>query len=504
MTMLVPDPIRWWGVTTPHRSAITFDGRDTLTYGELDTWTDRVAERLVELGLRPGDRLGIVGPNSLEWCAAAIGGLKVGATLACFQHRLVSDELAVLIEDSEPTIVAAGPEHVAVVDQISGRAVDFSVLPLDELTALRGQAGERFERAEVDPDDPAVIVFTSGTTSKPKGVIFTHRTVFGFVAEHALMEPAFTQEARMIFVLSLGGAPGVLWALLHMTIHGAHLFLETGFDPETALTRIVDERIEIMMGVPVLFDQITRVPAFTDADVSSLVATFVGGARVEVPLLEKWTAKGVLLRQIYGMTELGGISTANSREKALDKPQCVGIGSVFTQHRVVRDDGTDCDPEELGEIIVRGPSVTPGYWRNPEASAEALRDGWFHSGDIGTFDSDGDLRMVDRLKDMIITGGFNVAPAEVEAVVAEVPGVLENAVVAADDPKWGEAVAVIVRTDGSVSAEQIVAHCQEHLSGYKVPKQVVFADEALPRMPSGKLAKRVLRDQFAPQLTPDR
>jgi fatty-acyl-CoA synthase len=168
----------------------------------------------------------------------------------------------------------------------------------------------------------------------------------------------------------------------------------------------------------------------------------------------------------------------------------------------VRDDGTDCDPEELGEIIVRGPSVTPGYWRNPAATAEALRDGWFHSGDIGTFDADGDLRMVDRMKDMIITGGFNVAPAEVEAVVAAVPGVLENAVVPADDPKWGEAVAVIVLTDGSVSAEEIIAHCKEHLSGYKVPKHVVFADEALPRMPSGKLAKRVVRDQFADQLTP--
>lgn len=500
MTMLAPDPIRWWGTTTPDRAAITFDGRDVLTYGDLDAWTDRVAERLVELGLRPGDRLGIVGPNSLEWCAVAIGGLKAGATLACFQHRLVADELAVLIADAEPTVVAAGPEHVPIVEQITG-ALELVIVDLDELTALRHQSGGRFARIEVDPDDPAVIVFTSGTTSKPKGVIFTHRTIFGFVAEHALMESAFTQEARMIFVLSLGGAPGVLWALLHMTIHGAHLFLETGLDPATALTRIVDERIQIMMGVPVLFENITQVPGFADADVSSLVATFVGGARVEVPLLEKWTAKGVLLRQIYGMTELGGISTANSRAKALVKPESVGIGSMFTQHRVVRDDGTDCDPEELGEIIVRGPSVTPGYWRNPTATAEAIRDGWFHSGDIGTFDREGDLRMVDRMKDMIITGGFNVAPAEVEAVVAAVPGVLENAVVPAEDAKWGEAVAVIVRTDGSVSEEQILAHCKERLSGYKVPKHVVFVDEELPRMPSGKLAKRIVREQFASQLT---
>ena len=277
----------------------------------------------------------------------------------------------------------------------------------------------------------------------------------------------------MLFVLSLAGCPGILWAVIHMLTHGGTLFMETGFDPPVAFKRLVDERIQVFMGVPVLFEQLATLPDFATADLSTLDAVTVGGARVPAPTLEAWLQRGITVRQIYGMTELGGTSIANSREQALLRPESVGRNSIFTHHRVVRPDGTDCDAGEPGEIIARGPAVTPGYWRNEEATRQALRDGWFHSGDIGVFDDEGYLRMVDRMKDIIITGGYNIAPSEIEQVVYQVPGVEEAAVIPVDDEKFGETVAVVIKPSGELDPKAVVAHCSEHLAGYKVPRYVV-------------------------------
>ena len=213
-----------------------------------------------------------------------------------------------------------------------------------------------------------------------------------------------------------------------------------------------------------------------------------------MPVIRSWLDKGVLLRQAYGMTELGGISSLNPPEQAVERPESVGRGTVFTRHRVVRPDGTDCDPEEPGEIIVSGPGVTPGYWRNDAAYAEAMRDGWFHSGDIGIKDADGYIRVVDRLKDIIITGGYNVAPSEIEAVISELPQVIEVCVVSAADAKFGEAPAAVIYAQDAMTAEQVTAHCRERLAGYKVPRHVIVETQPLERMASGKIARRTIRD----------
>jgi fatty-acyl-CoA synthase len=272
--------------------------------------------------------------------------------------------------------------------------------------------------------------------------------------------------------------------------------LETGFDPKSALQRLSQERIQIVMGVPVLYEQMAALPDFEDADFSSLELVTVGGARVSVEVLEAWLTKGVTIQQIYGMTELGGTSTSNRKRDAVTHPEAVGRGSIFTKHRVVRPDGTDCEPGEQGEIIVRGPSVTPGYWRNEEATKEALVDGWFHSGDIGVFGEDGLLRMVDRLKDMIISGAYNIAPSEIEAVISNLPAVEEVAVIPVADAKFGETSAAVIYKASSLTAEEVVAHCNSHLAPYKVPRYVVFEPDPLPRMASGKLAKRELRSKY--------
>ncbi|NKQ56753.1 long-chain fatty acid--CoA ligase [Amycolatopsis sp. K13G38] len=498
MTVLVTDGLRHWAREAPDRPAIVFDGDDVVTYRALDRWTDAAAGFLAACGLGAGERIGIIGANSLEWCVAAIGALKLGAAVVPYNNRFTPAELRYLVDDSEPRLVLTDEAHR---DRMSS-ALTGSPLELGglgEFTALR-DLEEAVLRPSSTWDDPAVIVYTSGTTSKPKGVIFSHRSMFNFIADFALAEPALRPEARMIYLLSMSGAPGLPWHVLHPLTRGASLFYERGFDAPTALRRVTQERIQILCGVPVLFEQMAALPEFAQADLSSLELVTIAGARAPVPTIKAWLAKGVPLRQAYGMTELGGISTLNPPEQALTRPESIGRGTVLTRHRVVRPDGSDCDPGEPGEIIVSGPGMTPGYWRNDKATAEALREGWFHSGDVGIKDDEGYIRVVDRLKDIIITGGYNVAPSEIEAVVDEVPGVLEVCVISADDPKFGETPAAIVHSDGSVTAEQIQAHCRARLAGYKVPRHVVLQDAPLERMASGKIARRRIRDAH-PELT---
>lgn len=501
MTELVTDGLVYWAREAPKRPAIVYDGDDVVDYRTLDGWTDAAAHHLAERGLRPGDRIGVIGNNSLEWCAAAIGALKLGAIAVPYNNRFTPDELRYLVEDSAPRLVLTDTEHQErMAAALPGTDVPWH--PLTDVTALRGADADPVPRPAAERDDPAIVVYTSGTSSRPKGVIFSHRSMFNLISEFALAEPVMRPGARIIYLLSMAGAPGLPWHILHPLTHGMTIFYERGFDAPTALRRIRDERIQVLSGVPVLYEQMAAQPEFADADLSSLELATVAGARCSASMLNAWLEKGVTVRQAYGMTEMGGLSTLNPVEQALTRPESVGRGTVFTRHRVVRPDGTDCDAEEPGEIIISGPGMTPGYWHNEQATADAIRDGWFHSGDVGIKDADGYIRVVDRLKDLIITGGFNVAPSEIENVISEMPGVAEVCVISVHDPKFGETPAAIVYGEG-LSADAVTAHCRTRLAGYKVPRHVVLRDAPLERMASGKIARRVIRDAYAPLVAPD-
>ena len=415
-----------------------------------------------------------------------------------FNNRFTPDELRYLVDDSGPAMVLADDANRDRMAAALARppAADSAVAlrPLGAFAGLRHERAAPVPRPAAGPDDVTQIVYTSGTSSRPKGVLFTHRSTFNLIADFAFAEPALRPGARIIYVLSMSGAPGLLWHILHPLTRGLSIFYERGFEPARTLRRLAEEKIQIMAGVPVLFEQMAKLPAFADADLSALELVTIAGARAPVPVIRAWLDKGVLLRQAYGMTELGGISTLNPAEQAVDRPESVGRGTVFTRHRVVRPDGTDCDPEEPGEIIVSGPGVTPGYWRNEAAYAEAMREGWFHSGDVGVKDADGFIRVVDRLKDIIITGGYNVAPSEIEAVISELPAVVEVCVVSAADAKFGEAPAAVIYAREAITAEEVTAHCRERLAGYKVPRHVILENQPLERMASGKIARRKIRD----------
>jgi fatty-acyl-CoA synthase len=498
MTELVTDGLSYWARQAPGRPAIVFDGTDLVDYQGLDRWTNAAARCHLEAGLRAGDRIGIIGDNSLEWVVAAIGALKLGAIVVPFNNRFTPDELRYLVDDSEPRMVLADEANrdrmAAALARPPAAGEAVALRPLGTFTGLRHEQAALVSRPAAGPDDVTQIVYTSGTSSRPKGVLFTHRSTFNLIADFAFAEPALRPGARIIYVLSMSGAPGLLWHILHPLTRGLSIFYERGFEPARTLRRLAEAKIQIMAGVPVLFEQMAKLPDFAAADLSSLELVTIAGARAPVPVIRAWLDKGVLLRQAYGMTELGGISTLNPGEQAVDRPESVGRGTVFTRHRVVRPDGADCDAEEPGEIIVSGPGVTPGYWRNEAAYAEAMREGWFHSGDVGIKDADGFIRVVDRLKDIIITGGYNVAPSEIEAVISELPAVIEVCVVSMADAKFGETPAAVIYAREAIIAEEVTAHCRERLASYKIPRRVIVQDHPLERMASGKIARRKIRD----------
>ncbi|MFC3241596.1 class I adenylate-forming enzyme family protein [Gordonia humi] len=425
------------------------------------------------------------------------GAFKVGAIVAPFNHRMVPRELAELVADCEPAVVYCDAASRPRIDEVAadGR---FSVLAFAEtVTPLR--AGGRPPAARLSPDlaSPTAIVFTSGTTGRPKGVIFTHASIAGVMHDWMLMESVTPGRLRPLLVLPLFTAGGLVWGVCR-TIHGGGtLLLQPGFDPAEALRVLVEEKADTFTGPPILFEQIAKVPDFADADLSHVTTAHVGGAPVPVALFEQWRPRGVLLRQLYGQTEIGGSATVTVNADAPGHPEKCGRGTVFTRIRVVDSDGVDCPAGTPGEIMLRGPGMTPGYWRNEEATASTLVDGWLRTGDLGVLDDTGRLTYVDRIKELIISGGLNISPAEIETVISGLDGVIEVAVLAAADEKFGQTPAAIVVARDGVTAEAIVAHCTERLADYKVPRYVVVSTEPLPRMASGKIDKHVLRAEHA-------
>lgn len=496
MTTQVTDPIVAWGREIPDEAAIVFGGA-AVTYRELDGWTARVAARFAAAGVEAGDRIGVIGPNSVEWCVAALGALRAGAILVPLNARLVAAELADLLADATPTLVVADPDHLATMKEVTASGAGCDVVELSMVSDLREGPAEPFRRT-VDPSSPAVIVFTSGTTAKPKGVVFTHATTLNFIFEWSLVEPDFTRGMRLLMPLPLHGAPGTLWGLVHTLVHGGTFYLQPGFVPADTVRALAEHRITCFLGVPLLYEAMAATPEFDRADLSHLRVTHVGGARVSVPLLRRWQEKGVLLRQIYGLTEGGGSITVTPRDHALERPESCGRGGVFTRFKTVGPDGAECPPGEPGEILIQGPAVTPGYWNNEEATRDAFVDGWLRTGDVGVIDEGGFLRMVDRMKDMIISGGINLSPTEIENTIAELPEVEEVAVLPAADEKFGETPAAVIRlrAGASLPVATLIAHCNARLADFKVPRYVVEVTDPLPRLASGKLAKRVLKERY--------
>jgi fatty-acyl-CoA synthase len=457
-----------------------------------------LARRLVDDGVKPGDRVGLLAANTLQWPVAALAIMKAGAVLVPFNARLKPAEVRKIADDAGLSLLIAAASHAAIANEARDAGREFAVLSLDIVDAARTGAPDDFR---VDPagDEPISVIFTSGSTGLSKGVILTSNTLLAIVLENTLTEEGFRPGTVTLLVLPLAFTPGLVYGLLITTVLGGTLVVEPELNPSRAVNLIERHSVRAIFGVPLIFDSLSRAAEFDSADLSSLQTAIVGGAAVPTDLLKRWAAKGVLLRQIYGMTEAGGVATATQPADALGHPDSCGMGSIFTEVSVLADDGAVAAPGQPGEIVVRGPGVTPGYWEDPQCTAAAIRDGWLHSGDLGTRDAQGRITFVDRIKDLIISGGINISPVELEAAIASLSGVAEVAVIAAADPRFGETPAAIITVaPGAENLDEaaVIAHCEQLLSDYKVPRYVVLRSEPLPRLPSGKIAKQAVREEY--------
>jgi fatty-acyl-CoA synthase len=467
---------------TPDRVAIDDDDRLT-TYRELDDRSEQLAAALLESGLRRADLVATLTGNSAEHVVAFFACAKAGLALVPLSWRLAAAELASQLADAQPSVLFVEPEHDELADDALALA---EAAPRRlELGADLGGRGNMLD-AQVAANDTLLVVYTSGTTGTPKGARLTHANCFwtnlGFdLATGVSGEDVVLQVLPQFHCGGWNVQPLLAWW------KGARVVLERSFDAARCLRLIEQKRVTTMMGVPANYQFMAQEPAFDEADLSSLRIAVVGGAPMPEALLERWQQRGVAIVQGYGLTEAAPNVLCLSAEDAVRKAGWAGKPYPFVEVRLAAD----------GELQVRGPNVFPGYLGNAEATAAAFEEGWLRTGDAAERDGEGNYRIRGRLKDMYISGGENVYPAEAESVLHEHSAVADAAVVAVPDDRWGESgvAFVVARAGADVTAEELREWCADRLARYKVPREVRFVEE-LPRSAMNK----VLKDELAASL----
>lgn len=494
---------------TPHREALLELATGTrYSYAALDSRANRLAGFLRRLGVGQGDRVAILAHNSVAYVDLFYGAAKIGAVFTPLNWRLVAKELAYILNDCEPKVLICGPEFVEVLSELRQK-----VSVLRHYVGLEGAAIENgidyeqgLSSAEDTPvqtpdlggEDPYCILYTSGTTGPPKGAVIPHRQVLWNCVNTGASWGLSERDVSPIFV-PLFHAGGLFAFLTPLFYLGGRIVLARSLEVEESLRVIERERCSVILGVPTMYRMWLNAAGFAAADFSHVRWFISGGAPCPQTTIEAWRrSKGIVFRQGYGLTEVGPNCFTMTDEESVTKTGSVGKPIFHSAMRVVDEQGNDTVANEVGELIIRGPHVCSGYWRNPEATQKAIRDGWFHTGDMARRDADGFYYVVGRFKDMIISGGENIYAAEVEAVFLEHPAVAEAALIGQSDEKFGEVglMVVVPRKGSSPREEELLESCQGKLARYKIPKRVVFA-EALPYSPYGKVQKAVLRKQFS-------
>jgi fatty-acyl-CoA synthase len=486
---------------SPGRTALVFR-EERWTYAELDRLTNRVAHGLHALGVNAGDRVGFLGLNHPRFFLTLFSAAKLGAIFVPLNFRLTGPELSFIARD-------AGI-HTLVYEEIFGSTVEAirDGAPVREYVCGTEREGSRsfdeliHDQRDATPDFPvsfddvAWIMYTSGTTGRPKGAMLTHGNIIWNNFNASLAFDSSADDTTLV-VAPLFHIGGLNVTPMGLFMKGGTVVIEQMFEPGTVLELLEKHHVTTMFGVPAMFLFMAQHPDFPNRDLSSLRLLVVGGAPVPEALIETYGARGIPFAEGYGLTETAPFACFLPAERAREKQGSAGLAPFFTDVKVVDEDGKEVADGERGEIVVRGPNVMKGYWNRPDATAEVIVDGWFHTGDIGVRDTDGFFFIVDRKKDMIISGGENVYPAEVEDALYQHPAVKEAAVIGVEHPRWGETVrAVVVVKEGATLTEaELIEHTQGRLARYKQPKSVVFTD-SLPRNPAGKVIKFELRERF--------
>jgi fatty-acyl-CoA synthase len=501
--------VRRWSELNPDKPAVLFQGRE-VTYAQLHARAEAAACWLQSLGIEKGDRVAALLANCPEFLELYLACARLGAIFVPLNFRLAAPEVDYLLGHCRPRAFVFSdvladklapldleayrpPLAAAVVGENPGdhRVMDYS-------HTVERFAGERpfvtSSLGPADPEEPQVIMYTSGTTGRPKGAVLTYKKTF-FNCLNANIFFKINYDDRMLVILPLFHSGGLFIQATPILYHGGTLVLHPRFDPAAAFADIAGQRVTKFLGVPTIYRALLAVPAERRGELGSLRVCAIGGEQVTPELLRQCRDAGLACRQIMGQTETSILLWA-SEEEGLDKPGTVGRPVFHAEVRLLDERGREAGAGEVGEIVVRGPVVMKEYWLDPARTEEAMAGGWLHTGDLGRRDGQGYYYLVGRSRDMFISGGENVYPAEVERALEAHPAVAEAAVVGAPDERWGQAGhAFVVLEPGARAGEaELLEHCRARLAGYKAPKSLSLRRE-LPRTPLGKVRKFLLLEE---------
>jgi O-succinylbenzoate-CoA ligase len=473
-----------------------------VSYAELDAYTNRCANLLAELGVKAGERIALLLPNSLELVGMFIGAAKAGVVAVTLNTRLTAAELSFIVSDSGAGVLFYSQEFEETVKAI--RASE--EYPCKIATAVPTGGGEGGLQTRLDAtsdaafpicsgdDDNLFIMYTSGTTGLPKGVVHTHKSVF-MGATAMTSSGDFRYRDRVLIPLPMFHVSALI-AIVACVQRGITLVSMPKFDPSKIWTLIAEEEVTICGAVTAILNFMRQVPEFERFNSPVFRFFLQGGSPLPKNLVEIFQARDIGVSQGYALTESCTVGTILPNEDAVRKAGSAGRPSMFCE-LCLRDAHGNRSQRGEGEVMLKGDFLLKEYWNRPDATAEVFEEGWFRTGDIAEIDDEGFVYIKDRLKDMIISGGENIYPAELENAILGHPTVREVAVIGLSDDKWGEiACAIVVASSAEASEEAILAHCEAKLSRFKLPKRVIFVEE-IPRNAAGKVLKRLLRDKYA-------
>lgn len=494
------------------KTALYFQGKET-SYQELEGAVTKFASSLKKLGFQKGDHIALVVGNTPHFVIGLYGALRLGVTVIPINPIYTPDELSYIINNGDVKGIITldmllekfekmaedlpKVEHYIIAE--TNPEVPFghsSLSPkLKSFTQLVQDGELDFEHPYLDDDDVAVILYTSGTTGKPKGAMLTHKNLYSN-AKDVGTYLGITPDDRVIATLPMFHVFCLTVALNAPLMSGGTVLVVPKFSPETIFKLTREQQATVFAGVPTMYNYLLQYPEGKSSDFESIRLCVSGGASMPVALLENFEKKfNCQISEGYGLSEASPVTCFNP----LDRPRkagSIGTSIIHVENKVVDENGEEVPVGEVGELIVRGPNVMKGYYKMPEETAATLKDGWLYTGDMARVDEDGYFYIVDRKKDLILVGGYNVYPREVEEVLYSHPKVAEAAVVGVPDPDTGEAVAAfVVSKDESLTEEELIAYCKEHLAKYKIPSSISFMEE-LPKNTTGKILRRHLKEKI--------
>jgi len=483
------DWISKWALYSPEKVAIKETwSENEATYSQLNTQAEKIARTLKStFGIQKGDRIVVLSGFNIDFIALFSAAQKLGFVIVPLNTRLTKHEINYQIEDSGAKLIIAQDEFLDLISQNETQSVAWSEVQSELSLEVN---------TDISEDDPIFILYTSGTTGKPKGAIYTHKMLFWNSINTQLRLDINSDDVTLNCMPSFhtGGWNVLITPFLH---HGASVWLTKEFDPADVLIQLEKSKSTVFMAVPTMLKLMSEVSEIDQVNLQKVRYIIVGGEALPIPTIEYWADKGLPIRQGYGLTEVGPNVTSLHQDDAIRKRGSIGFFNYYIDGKIVNDNGDECAADEVGELWLSGPNVTPGYWHNEKANSSSFQDGWFKTGDLVRQDTDGYIYVAGRKKEMYISGGENVYPREVEQVLQAHPEISDVAIIGVADEKWGETGAgfAVKKQKSDLTKEDLIQYTKEYLAKFKVPRYIFFMDE-LPLNDAGKINKKELLEIF--------